>query len=81
MKKLISKEEAVRLIGSGMTVAVGGVGAYGAPETLLQALADRFEEEGLPRDLTVTSTISPGDNSKNNVGFNRIATKSLCDCK
>lgn len=79
MKKLISKEEAVRLIVSGMTVAVGGVGAYGAPETLLQALADRFEEEGLPRDLTVTSTISPGDNSKNNVGFNRIAKKGLID--
>lgn len=79
MKKLISKEQAVALIESGSTLAVGGFGAYGAPETLLQALADRFDANGAPTGLTVTCGISPGDNSKDNVGLNRIAKTGLLD--
>lgn len=79
MKKLITKEKAASLINSGMTLAVGGFGAYGAPETLLQALADRYERENQPRLLTVSCGISPGDNSKNGVGLNRIAKKGLIE--
>ena len=79
MKKLITKEEAIKLIKDNMTVAVGGVGAYGAPETLLQALADSFDAAGSPKNLTITSTISPGNNSRDLVGFNRIAKQGLID--
>lgn len=79
MKKLISKEYAASLICSNTTLAVGGFGAYGAPETLLQALADHFDTESQPKALTVTCGICPGDNSKNNIGLNRIAKQGLLD--
>lgn len=79
MKKLITKEQAVALIRSESTLAVGGFGAYGAPETLLQALADRFEAEQQPRALTVTCGVSPGDNSRDNVGLNRLARPGLLE--
>lgn len=77
MKKLISSKEAVQLIQDGMTLGVGGFGSYGAPETLLQALADRYEETGQPSNLTVTCGVSPGDNTRDNVGLNRIARPGL----
>lgn len=67
------------LIQSGSTLAVGGFGAYGAPETLLQALADRYASSGSPENLTVVCGICPGDNSKNNVGLNRIAKSGLIE--
>ena len=54
MKKLISKEAAVNLIRDGATIGIGGFGAYGAPETLLQALADHYIETKHPEKLTVT---------------------------
>lgn len=79
MKKLISKEQAAALIHSDSTLAVGGFGAYGAPETLLQALADRFDADRQPANLTVTCGISPGDNSKGNNGLNRIAKQGLIE--
>ncbi len=77
MKKLITKEQAAALITSDSTLAVGGFGAYGAPETLLDALAAQFDAEQTPCNLTVTCGISPGDNSKNPVGLNRIAKPGL----
>lgn len=77
MKKLISSKEAAQLIQNGMTVGVGGFGAYGAPETLLQALADQYEETGRPANLTITCGVSPGDNSRDNIGMNRIAKEGL----
>ena len=79
MKKQITKEMAAALVKDGATLAVGGFGAYGAPETLLQALADRYDAESAPACLTVTGGICPGDNSKNNVGLNRIAKIGLVD--
>ena len=77
MEKLISSREAIQLIRDGMTVGVGGFGAYGAPETLLQALADQYEETGHPENLTLTCGVSPGDNTRDNVGLNRIAKTGL----
>ena len=59
--KRITKEEAARLIDSGMTVAFGGIGSYGAPETMLQAIADRYDAEQMPKDLSIAGTLSPGN--------------------
>ena len=79
MKKLISSKMAARLIKDKSTVGIGGFGAYGAPETLLQALADEYEENHHPVGLTVTCGVSPGDNTRENVGLNRIAKAGLLD--
>ena len=79
MKKLITKEQAAALVQNGSTLAVGGFGAYDAPETLLAALASRFDAENAPSGLTVTCGISPGDNSRNEVGLNRIAKRGLLE--
>lgn len=52
-KKILTAEEAVRLVKSGMTLAVSSFLAYGLPESLCKALGRRFEETGEPRDLTL----------------------------
>lgn len=77
MKKLITAEEAAGLIENNMSLAVGGFGAYGAAETLLQALADRYEKDKEPKNLLISTGISPGDNSRNKLGLNRIARPGL----
>ena len=77
--KLISASEAAGLLQDGMTVGVGGFGAYAAPETVLRAIADRFERCGHPAALTVTCGVSPGDNTDRPVGLNRIAKEGLLD--
>lgn len=79
MKKLISRQEAVAMIRDGMTVGVGGFASYGAPETLLQALADRHRQEGHPKGLTVTCSVCPGDFTRSNEGLNRIAQPDLIE--
>ena len=48
MAKFITAKEAAGLIENGMTLGVGGFGAYAAPDELLAALASRYEEEGNP---------------------------------
>lgn len=77
--QVISAGEAAALIPDGATVGVGGFGAYGAPESLLQAIADRFADCGHPASLTVTCGVSPGDNTGRLVGLNRIAQEGLLD--
>lgn len=77
--KFVSAEDAVLAIRDDMTVGVGGFGAYGAPETLLLALADRYTRKNVPRNLTVTCAACPGDNTKADWGLNRIAKSGLID--
>lgn len=79
MEKLISSQAAAQLVEDRMTLAVGGFGAYAAPETLLRALSDRFDSRRRPWGLTVTCGISPGDNTRGAVGLNRIARPGLLD--
>lgn len=77
MVKFISAKEAINLIKDDSTIGVGGFGAYACPEYLLKELADSYKETGHPKNITVACGISPGDNSKNPVGLNRIATPGL----
>ncbi|MCR4673309.1 MAG: 3-oxoacid CoA-transferase [Lachnospiraceae bacterium] len=77
MSRFITAAEASELIKDEMTVAIGGFGAYGGPDGLMQALRDRFDETGSPRNITTVSGISPGDNTRNMVGMNRIAKEGL----
>jgi propionate CoA-transferase len=54
--KVLTAEEAARLIFDGETLAIGGFVGMAVPEALLIALADRFERTGRPRNLTLVFT-------------------------
>ncbi|MCS7294741.1 MAG: hypothetical protein NZ761_05035, partial [Dehalococcoidia bacterium] len=50
--KVLSADEAVRLIPDGATLTISGTIGWLYPAKLLQALEVRFLTEGHPRDLT-----------------------------
>lgn len=53
MSKIMSAEEAVRLIKDKDTIATNGIGGIGFPDLVVDALDRRFQETGEPRDLTL----------------------------
>jgi propionate CoA-transferase len=84
MPKFVTAEEAVSVIKDGDTVIVGGFGSYAGAEELLKALAERYETEGSPRDLTIVAGIVPGDKTERtepmtgyNIGLNRLKAEGL----
>ncbi len=73
--KIVSAEEAVRVIRNGDTVALDGVVGGGAPDELIIALEKRFLESGEPRGLTLMYASGIGDGQDK--GVNRIAQEGL----
>ena len=73
--KIVSADEAVRVIRSGDTIALDGVMGGGAPEELIIALEKRFRETGEPRGLTLVYASGIGDGKDK--GVNRIAQEGL----
>ncbi|MFM9105094.1 MAG: acyl CoA:acetate/3-ketoacid CoA transferase, partial [Chloroflexota bacterium] len=59
--KLVSLEEAARLIPDGATVTVSSSSALGCPDAMLAAIVARFAAEGAPRGLTTLHPIAAGD--------------------
>lgn len=59
--KVVSAEEAARLVSDGDTVSVCGVIGFLCPDRVLQALGDRYAAEGSPRDLTLVTPVAVGD--------------------
>ncbi|MEQ8366274.1 MAG: acyl CoA:acetate/3-ketoacid CoA transferase, partial [Roseicyclus sp.] len=61
MGKHVSAARAVARIADGAVVTVSSSSALGCPDAVLQAMGERFEAEGHPRDLTTLHPIAAGD--------------------
>lgn len=75
--KIISAEEAVKLIKDKDMIGITGAGGCGSPENLLEALRKRYEKEGHPKKIGVTCGITPGNLTEEYVGFNNLALDGM----
>jgi propionate CoA-transferase len=74
--KIVTAEEAVRLVPTGATIVVDGSGGgVNEPDLLLSALEQRYLRDGEPRDLTVVHPNGLGDG--NGSGIDRLAHPGL----
>lgn len=73
--KIVSAEEAVRLVHDGDTLVFSGFGVVGVPDALGVALEKRFLDTGAPRNLTLFFGGGPGDGQDK--GANHIAHEGL----
>lgn len=73
--KIVTAEEAVRLIHDGDTVVCSGFGVVGVPDELTIALERRFLDTGSPRGLTLLFGGGPGDGKDR--GANHLAHEGL----
>ncbi|NLB29043.1 MAG: 3-oxoacid CoA-transferase, partial [Clostridiales bacterium] len=84
MAKFVTAEEAVAFVKDNDTVVFGGFCTYGTTEELTEALADRYERTGHPKNIDIISGITPGDKSESNeprqgynIGLNLLKAEGL----
>ncbi|HRW79808.1 MAG TPA: acyl CoA:acetate/3-ketoacid CoA transferase [Desulfomonilia bacterium] len=73
--KIVSAEEAVRVIQDGDTVATSGFVGIGVPEEILLKIEEYFIETGRPRNLTIVYAAGQGDGKDR--GLNHFAHEGL----
>lgn len=59
--KVISAREAAELVKSGAILTVSSSSGLGCPDRILKAIGERFDEVGLPTNLTSINPIAAGD--------------------
>lgn len=75
--KLISLEEAVRLVEPGCMLALGGMTLYRRPVTFVRALIERYQQTGQPGDLTLLA-FTAGYESDLMVGAGMVSRIRTC---
>lgn len=75
--KIVSAEEAVRMIRDNDTVAFGGFAGVGACEEIAAALERHYLDTGAPRDLTLMFAVATGPGNDSNLGLNHLAHEGL----
>lgn len=73
--KIVSSEDAVRIIRDGDTVATGGFVGTGFAEEIAIRLEERFLKTGRPRDLTLIYAAGQGDGAER--GLNHLGHEGL----
>lgn len=61
MNKVVSAAQAAAFIRSGDVVSVSSSSGLGCPDAMLAAIGQRFDTDGLPKNLTILSPIAAGD--------------------
>src|SRR5271155_593046 len=74
--RVLTADEAARLIPDGATVTVSSSSGLGCPDAVLAAIGARFAAEGHPRGLTTLHPIAAGDMSGIK-GIDHIAVPGL----
>ncbi|WP_298822425.1 CoA-transferase [uncultured Roseibium sp.] len=59
--KVVSMEDAAARISDGAVVTISSSSGLGCPDKILEAIGDRFDQEGHPRNLTTLHPIAAGD--------------------
>lgn len=59
--KFVTAGEAAKLVGTGMTIAIGASSGISAPDTVMAAIADLNEQTGAPSALTAVFPVNVGD--------------------
>ncbi|MCD8007254.1 MAG: 3-oxoacid CoA-transferase [Oscillospiraceae bacterium] len=78
--KIIKSVDVPSIIHSGDTIAVGGFGAYGCPDELLDAVVQSYKASGSPNGITWVTGIGTGDNTENEIGMNRVSIPGMTGC-
>ena len=75
--KIVSAEEAVRVIRSGDTVVFGGFAGVGAAEEIAAALESYYLETGNPQNLTLMFAVATGPGNDTPRGLHHLAHQGL----
>ncbi len=76
MSKVRTAAEAVKLIADGAVVAINSSSGLNCPDATMQAIGERFDREGHPRNITTLHPIAAGD-MFGIKGVDHIAKKGL----
>ncbi len=75
--RIIASSEAATFIPDYANVIFSGFGSYGAPDDMLDAIAQRYTNEKHPSMIHAFCGVCTGDNTDNQVGLNRLSKPGL----